>query len=72
MFHHIIYPKFQRTGLATELISRVEKVASDIKKKIITLNIFKRNYKAIFLYEKLGYKLNKKEDSYLNYHKEIN
>ena len=33
MFHLIIDPKFQRTGLATELISRVEKVASDIKKK---------------------------------------
>ena len=33
MFHLIVDPKFQRRGLATELISKVEKVAPNIKKK---------------------------------------
>ena len=37
IFHLIIDPKFQRRGLATELISKVEKVAPNIKKKMITL-----------------------------------
>ena len=71
MFHLIVDPKFQRRGLATELISKVEREASNIKKEIITLNIFKRNHKAIFLFEKLGYKLNRKKDSYFNYYKEV-
>ena len=71
IFHLMIDPKFQRKGLATELISKVEREASNIKKEIITLNIFKRNHKAIFLFEKLGYKLNRKKDSYFNYYKDV-
>ena len=69
MFHLIIDPKFQRKGLAKELINEAEKVALNIKKRIITLKIFKSNHKAIFLYEKLGYKLIKKKRSYLSYRK---
>ncbi len=71
MFHLIIDPRFQRRGLATELISKVEKVGLNIKKNIITLNILENNHKAIFLCEKLGYKLNRKRNSYLNYYKEL-
>ena len=33
MFHLIIDPKFQRKGLATKLISEVEKIALNIKKE---------------------------------------
>ena len=69
MFHLIIDPKFQRKGLAKELINEAEKVALNIKKRIITLKIFKSNHKAIFLYEKLGYKLIKKKRSFLSYRK---
>ena len=71
MFHLIVDPKFQRRGLATELISKVEKIAPNIKKKMITLNILKSNHKAIFLFEKLGYKLNRKKNYYLNYYKKV-
>ena len=71
MFHLIVDPKFQRRGLATELISKVEKIAPNIKKKMITLNILKSNYKALSLFEKLGYRLNRKKGFYLNYYKEI-
>ena len=71
MFHLIVDPKFQRRGLATELISKVEKIAPNIKKKMITLNILKSNHKAIFLFNKLGYRLNRKKKFYLNYYKEI-
>ena len=71
IFHLIIDPKFQRKGLATELISKVEKIAPNIKKKMITLNILKSNHKAISLFEKLGYRLNRKKSFYLNYYKEI-
>ena len=37
MFHLIVDPKFQRKGLATELISEVEKIGTKYQKKIITL-----------------------------------
>tara|TARA_B100000886_G_C20191160_1_gene394338 strand:- start:81 stop:560 length:480 start_codon:yes stop_codon:yes gene_type:complete len=71
MFHLIIDPKFHRRGLATELISEAEKIALNIKKRVITLNILKSNHKAIFLCEKLGYKCNRKRSSHLNYYKEV-
>ena len=71
MFHLIIDSKFQRKGLATKLISEVEKIASNIKKRTITLNVLKSNHRAISLYEKLSYRLNKKKSFYLNYYKEI-
>ena len=71
MFHLIIDPKFQRKGLAKELINEAEKVALNIKKRTIALNVLKSNHRAISLYEKLGYKLNRKKSFYLNYYKEI-
>ena len=71
MSHLIIDSKFQRKGLATKLISEVEKIASNIKKRTIALNVLKSNHRAISLYEKLGYKLNRKKSFYLNYYKEI-
>ena len=71
MFHLIIDPKFQRKGLATKLISEVEKIASNIKKRTITLNVLKSNYKAISLCEKLNYKLIQKKRSSLDYSKRI-
>ena len=71
MFHLIIDSKFQRRGLATKLISEVEKIASNIKKRTITLNVLKSNHRAISLYEKLGYKLNRKKSYFLNYYKKV-
>ena len=71
MFHLIIDPKFQRKGLATKLISELEKIASNMKKRIITSNVIKNNHQAIFLYEKLGYKLIKEKRSFLTYYKEV-
>ena len=71
MFHLIIDSKFQRKGLATKLISEVEKIASNIKKRTITLNVLKSNHRAISLYEKLGYKLNRKKSYFLNYYKKV-
>ena len=41
MFHLIIDSKFQRKGLATKLILEVENIASNIKKRTITLNVSK-------------------------------
>ena len=61
LFHLVIDSKFQRKGLATKLISEVEKIASNIKKRTIALNVLKSNHRAISLYEKLGYKLNRKK-----------
>ncbi len=71
MFHLIIDPKFQRKGLATKLISEVEKIASNIKKRTVTLNVLKSNHKAISLYEKLDYKLIQKKRSSLDYYKKV-
>ena len=71
LFHLVIDSKFQRKGLATKIISEVERIASNIKKRTIALNVLKSNHRAISLYEKLGYKLNRKKSFYLNYYKEI-
>ena len=71
MFDLIIAPEYHRLGLAKRLISKIENIAFNLKKRCITLNILKNNQKAIFLYEKLGYKLIQKKRSWLIYSKKI-
>ena len=50
-----IFPDFRRQGYATQAFLRMENQASQMGIKTITLHVFKHNYSARALYEKLGY-----------------
>ena len=54
MFHLIIDEKFRRKGLAKKLLAEIESYCLSLE-KTITLNVSKKNTKALNLYNNLGY-----------------
>ena len=63
LFHLIIDEKFRGHGLAKILVSEVEKDCFLKQKDYVTLNVLKKNEKAISLYKKLGYSIFKNKNS---------
>lgn len=55
-----VYPEFRSLGLGTKLLNAVEEVVKSIGKKKIVLNAETHNARAISLYERLGYKIEKR------------
>jgi GNAT superfamily N-acetyltransferase len=55
-----VYPEFRSLGLGTKLIQAVENEVRDIGKRRIVLNAETHNKKAISLYERLGYRIEKR------------
>ena len=63
LFHLIIDEKFRGLGLAKLLLYKVERDCFLKQKSYITLNVLKKNIKAVNLYEKLGYSTFKNKNS---------
>jgi len=63
LFHLIIDKKFRGLGLSKLLINKVERDCFLRQKRYLTLNILKKNKKAINHYEKLGYFVFKNKNS---------
>lgn len=65
----VIFPNYQRKGLAKAVIQQIETLALESSKTCVTLSSFTRNQSAIHFYQKLDYQITERDSDFLSIQK---